>query len=278
MMNQKVEDRRLTAEGDEFAVQQQIRADVSRMLSFGSVLLLGLHLSATVSPLDTMSLPLQLLFIAALVLSLKRCTTAMVLALIQIPLFLSTSHSWDHMPTIDDVLIGLQVLILMALISRLHRFSSASSSSASSSSFKTLKLLFGKSEQTDQQREQNMKTLADAVGHFLISMLILIGAMLGVTVVASFVLQLVPMDPAFRSTIPRVYGLEPTAFRLFVLGGVLFVCVLVSWLIVTEVNFRRLSVREASMYLRSQLVGWLHRDFRVFARKHRREKKNRKRL
>ena len=277
-MNQKVEDRRLTAEGDEFAVQQQIRADVSRMLSFGSVLLLGLHLSATVSPLDTMSLPLQLLFIAALILSLKRCTTAMVLALIQIPLFLSTSHSWDHMPTIDDVLIGLQVLILMALISRLHRFSSASSSSAVSSSFKTLKLLFGKSEQTDQQREQNMKTLADAVGHFLISMLILIGAMLGVTVVASFVLQLVPMDPAFRSTIPRVYGLEPTAFRLFVLGGVLFVCVLVSWLIVTEVNFRRLSVREASMYLRSQLVGWLHRDFRVFARKHRREKKNRKRL
>lgn len=269
-MKQQVDERGLNSPKEDAVSEQQIQSDVNRVLTFVGVLLLGFHVSWTVFPPDPIGLALQLLFIALLVLALKRWTAAMVLALVQIPLFLTTSARWNTVPTVDEVLIAFQLVLMLALISRLH-----SPAGASSSILKTLKLVLGRREQKVQQREQNLRVFSQAVRHFLFSTLSLVGAMLAVTLLAAFILQLVPMDPEFRAYSRRWFRILPTGFRLIMLGGLLFICVLVSWVVVAEVNFRRLSVREASMYLRSQLVGWLHRDFRMVVRRHRRQKRKR---
>lgn len=269
-MKQNVEEERLGANGEKSILQQQILADVNRMLTFASVLLLGFHVSWTVFPLDTIGLALQLLFMALLVLALNRWTAAMVLALVQVPLFLATSIRWKPVPTIDEALIALQLILIVAMISRLH-----SPAGTSFSTLKTLKLLFRKSELSSKQREHNLSVVSQAVRHFLTSTLLLVGTMLVVTMLAAFILQLIPMDSRSRVASQGWSLLKPPWFRLIMLGTLLFICVLVSWVFVAEVNFRRLSVREASMYLRSQLVGWLHRDFRMVVRKHRRKKRKR---
>lgn len=249
---------------------QQIHADVNRILTFTAVLLIGFHVSWTVFPPDTIGLALQLLFLALLVLAMNRWTAAMVFALAQVPLFLASSWRWRTVPTAGELSVSLQLILIVALICRMH-----SPVGASYSVMKTIKLLLGNGKLDDKHRTQILNSAAVAVRQFFVSTVGLTGVMVAVTLLASFVLQFVPMEPAFRAITPRVYGLTPTAFRLITLGGILFICVLVTWIVVAEVNFRRLSMREASMYLRSQLLGWLHRDFRMVVRRHRRKKRKR---
>lgn len=270
MKNESVDSERSHSES--VISQQRVYADVNRVLTFAAVLLLGFHVSWTVFPSDTVGLALQLLFFALLVLALNRWTAAMLLALAEVPLFLASSWDWDTVPSIDEMLIAFQLLTIVALICRLH-----SPVGSQFSVLKTMKLLLGSGQQRDQQRQQTLSTAADAARDFLLSTLSLIAVMVAVTLLAAFLLQVVPMESGFRAITPRVYGLQPTAFRLITLGGLLFIGVLVTWIVVAEVNFRRLSIREASMYLRSQLIGWLHRDFRMVVRKHGRGKRNRKR-
>lgn len=269
-MKAKLRDKQFDVRAEGAVLKQQISADVNRMLTFAAVMLLGVHVSLTVFPQETIGLALQLLFLASLVLALNRWTSAIVFALAQVPLFLATSMRWNPEPSFDEQLVALQLVLIVALICRLH-----SPAGTSSSTLKTLKLLFQKTELSAKQRAQNLDVVAEAVRQFLSSTFLLVGTMLAIVLLASFVLQLVPMDFNSRAALQGWSLIKPPWLRLIMLSTLLFVCVLVTWIVVAEVNFRRLSVREASMYLRSQLIGWLHRDFRMVVRKHRRKKRKR---
>ncbi|MEP3478900.1 MAG: hypothetical protein ABJZ55_06610 [Fuerstiella sp.] len=259
---------KLEVPADSGLVEQQILADVSRLLTFAVVMLLGVHVSLTLFPPNPVGLALQLLFVASLVLALNRWTAVIIFALAQVPLFLATLMRWNPEPSLDEVLVALQLILIVAMISRLH-----SPAGTSFSTLKTLKMLFRKHDISATQREQSLAFAAEAVRQFLISTFLLVGSMLAVVLLAAFVLQLIPMDYWSRASSQNWSLIKPSWFRLIVLSALLFVCVLFTWIIVAEVNFRRLSVREASMYLRSQLLGWLHRDFRMVVRKHRRKKR-----
>ena len=255
---------------DSGLLKRQILADINRLLTFAIVMLLGWHVASPLFPLDTIGLALRLLFVASLVLALNHWTSAIIFALAQVPMFLTTSMRWWPEPSFDEVLVALQLILIMAMICRLH-----SPAGKSFSTLNTLKLLFRKNELSATQREQNLTVVAEAVRQFLVSMFLLVGSMLAVIFLADFILQLIPMDVGSRASLQSWSLIKVPWFRLIMLSTLLFVCVLLTWIVVAEVTFRRLSVREASMYLRSQLLGWLHRDFRMVVRKHRRKKRKR---
>lgn len=253
--------------------EHQIQTDITRLLTFLSVLMLGLSVSGSVFPPDPVGLALTLLFFALLIMSIRRWTAALVLALVQIPIFAATSGRRDVLPTPDEMLLAFQVLLILGLISRLH-----SPVGHSSQMLRTLRLLYRRDQpRGDQQgkgdRARALQVAIETVRSFARQTFLLAIAFLSVMLLSSFLLQLFPLDPEFRAFARSWYRIMPTGFRLILIGFVLFVCVLVSLVIIAEVNFRRLSPKEASMYLRSQMLGWLHRDFRMIVRRHRRTKR-----
>lgn len=248
--------------------EDRVYADVKRLLTFVSILLLGIFVSSALFPEDPIGLALKLIFFAFLVLSLKNWMAAMLLVLVQIPLFLVPESRRNPMLATDEIVVAFQLLMMLALISRMH-----SPVGQPFTIVQTLRLLLGHTSEHRLGREQGLQTAARAGREFALATLILAGGLLAITLLVTCILQLVPTNSEFQYQIRQWALIRGWGFRLILLGGLFFFCVLFSWLFIAEVNFRRLSPGEASMYLRSQLVKWLHRDFRLVGRKSRRRKR-----
>lgn len=247
--------------------ERQVYADVNRLLTFVSIFLLGLLASARLFPENPVGLGLKLIFFAFLILSLKNWIAAMLLVLAQIPLFLvPLVRKWNTTLTGDEIILVFQLLLMLALICRMH-----SPIGQPFTVLQTLKYLFRQDLAATLPRKTGLQTAAHAVRTFAVSTLLLSVTLLVITLLTSHFLQVVPMDSAFHDSLKSWARIEGWGFRLLVLSGLLFFCVLFTWLVVAEVNFRRLSVAEASIYLRSQVVKWLHRDFRMISRRQRRQ-------
>ena len=65
----------------------------------------------------------------------------------------------------------------------------------------------------------------------------------------------------------RQFRLHPSGFRVLMMGLLLFVMFLPTWLLVNELVWRRLTRAQARMYLRSVFLKWIHRDLRMVIRK-----------
>lgn len=86
----------------------------------------------------------------------------------------------------------------------------------------------------------------------------------GCSAFAWAVMQMVPMrdvDIGF-STIHR-FSLKTSGYRLLILALSMFAIFLLIWIAVSEIIWRKLSAAQASIFLRSVIVRYYHRDFRM---------------
>jgi hypothetical protein len=61
--------------------------------------------------------------------------------------------------------------------------------------------------------------------------------------------------------------LNPSGYRLIILGLKLFSVAFVSWIAINELVWRSLSRSQAGIYLRSTFLSWIHRDFRMVVKR-----------
>ena len=82
--------------------------------------------------------------------------------------------------------------------------------------------------------------------------------------VALLVMKMVPIrevDIGFNTI--REYRLKTSGYRLLLLGLTMFAVYLLTWIGVSEIVWRMLSPRQASIYLRSVFINYYHRDIRM---------------
>ncbi|MCA9050517.1 MAG: hypothetical protein KDA89_17390, partial [Planctomycetaceae bacterium] len=63
------------------------------------------------------------------------------------------------------------------------------------------------------------------------------------------------------------YRLYPHGYRVLALGLILFAVFLVAWLLINEETWRRLTSKQARLYLRSTLLQWVFSDLRSVIRR-----------
>ncbi|MGB4739469.1 MAG: hypothetical protein WBH50_14825, partial [Fuerstiella sp.] len=74
--------------------------------------------------------------------------------------------------------------------------------------------------------------------------------------------------PVGKSTVGlsslREFSLQPSGYRLLMLGLSFFAAYLVIWIFVSWLAWRRITPSQASVFLRSVFVNYYHRDLRMF--------------
>lgn len=233
------------------------------------ILLLGLSFIALVDVGDSVNGAVKLIFAALLVLTLKRWTAAILLALVQAILFHLEQPFFAPLSLVSGLIwIGLTTSILI-VVSRYRTLQEINHASV----LKTLPQLRG-AWQSDPADERRIRDNLSSLRMQTIKTLMVIG---GCAIVASILLKLLPFygrGADFNAV--REFRLQPGGFRVIMSGLSLFVIFLPIWILVNEIVWRTKSSRQASVYLRSVLLKWLHRDLRMVARK--RVKQRRKRL
>lgn len=211
---------------------------------------------------DHISIALNLIFLAVIVLPLKHWIGVMVLlGLIQVNLFYLESRRAIPIFTLNDTLWVVISVSLLAALSRFRVLQELDRQSALTS-MRYLVVDFVKGDQ------QTAEVIATNLVAFCRSMLKMLSVIIVCGIAARIVMWLVPFHgPGSGFSTIRDFRIRPSGYRAIMLGLLLFLLYLPVLVLVNEVAWRSLSKSQAGVYLRSVFLKWNHRELRMIIRK-----------
>lgn len=199
---------------------------------------------------------LALVFLALLLLSVKRWTGALLLSLVLLHLY--EFDPQDQLVLIESTSL-LWVFFAVMLVVAVSRYRTLQEHGRQS-----MTAAFGHVWQATANVDRAAADrLVDNLKQIIIQLVKVTLVIAMCATVASFLLASVPLIPDSSGFTRREYKLVPTGYRIIVLGLKLFCIALVSWIAVNELIWRNLSQKQAGVYLRSTFLVWIHRDFRM---------------
>ncbi|MEO2013745.1 MAG: hypothetical protein ABGZ53_05185 [Fuerstiella sp.] len=217
-----------------------------------------------------LNLSLKFFFLAILVLTLRRWTGALLLALLQIHLFFLEPRALGFRGVASELLWVVATVLLVMAVSR---FRTLQEIDKHSTIRQLLSSLTASAPRTDGR-------VSPALSRYSVAAMLVIGRsvllLVACVVLAFLLMSLVPVDTTFTglNTI-REFRLRPSGYRVIMSGLLLFSVFVLAWLVINEGVWRRLSTVQAGVYLRSVFLKWLHRDLRMVTK---RRLKRRRRL
>ena len=209
-----------------------------------------------------LNLSLKFFFLAILVLTLRRWTGALLLALLQIHLFFLEPRVVDSDGAAGEfVWVMATVLLVMAV----SRFRTLQEKDEHSTVRRLLSSLSTRAANTNEHDSSAMpRHFRSAILTLGRSVLLLVACSL----VALDVMSLVPPDRTITGlNTVREFRLRPSGYRVIMSGLLLFSAFVLGWLVINEGVWRRLSPSQAGIYLRSVFLKWLHRDLRMLTKR-----------
>lgn len=208
----------------------------------------------------------KLIFLAVLILTLKRWTGAVLFVFCQLQLLFLEPASPSAFFSFDALLWSGLSLGMLVVVSRYRTLQDRDTLVAHRSFFSTVRkgingnLPYVDTEQVSEVFRQLTRCLA---------------TLLLCSMVAWSILGYFPTSgsPSAFSSI-RDYRLTPTGYRLLICSISLFCIFFVAWILVNELCWRKLNARQSRIYLHSVLLKFLYRDFRSVTK--RRLKRRRK--
>jgi len=219
---------------------------------------MGLLFLWTFSAAADVNVSLRLIFLALLVLTLKRWTAAVLLGVIQVYLLFLEPATSGPIAAIGGFLWVMLTVLLVLVVSRYRTLQDRPHAAG----LDAVRRLFSLGlQRTHAEADGELFNLLAVVKHLLFGVLTIAVA----ATIAAVLLNAVPLDPKpeIRLYTIREFSLVPSGYRLIRLLLLLFAVFLVAWLVVNELVWRTLSKRQASVYLRSTFLGWIHRDLRM---------------
>lgn len=247
------EDDRLSA--DTVPAQSALLVSLAVLFGVGLIFLVAIDAGPMVN------LALKLIFLAILTLTLKRWTGALVLALLQANLFMLEEPGIAGLnPTASVIWVGVS-LMLMACISQFRTLQDFEPHSA-------LRLFPRLRRLQRPPRSQLGRLSAESSRRSLAKWPRTLLQLTGCALLAALLMWLVPMHPRNGpvNTV-REYRLIPTGYRTIMMGVLLFLIYLPTWLVTNEVRWRSHSVAQSGVYLRGVFLKWIHRDLRMVVRR-----------
>lgn len=215
-----------------------------------------------------LSTAVRLIFLAVFVLTLKRWTGAILFAFCQLQLLFLERSSRSPEVSPDGWLWGALSIGLLILLSRYRTLQDREDKPAHKTIYQFFKQPTRHRVSAGTRRELNL----------MMGQLVRLACMLALCAIAAWtILGAFPTrSTATGLNTVREYGLKPEGYRLLVVSLSLFAGFFAIWLVVNEFTWRRLSGRQAKIYLNSVLLKFMHRDFGIVTRK--RRKLNRKQI
>lgn len=203
------------------------------------------------------------MFFAMLLLGLIRWSAAILLILIQLDLYL-TVPAMGAIREPPGLIIAFLAVVLLMLLSRLRSAQELTGiHSATQLLLSAGTALLNPETQTssDQVEEANHAPAFEALSITVRTLLLVLAAGL-----------LLIMFPEDRGSV-RQFGITPTGLRTLQIGLILFTGYIALTLPLSELRWKRLTLAQAGVYLRSRFAGWLHRDLRAVERRRRKLRK-----
>mgnify|MGYP006928168716 FL=1 len=211
----------------------------------------------TLFPRVEIRLPVTLILMALLLLlTLKRWTGAIFLCILQLHAFFAEAPQRPMDASAASFPWLFLAVALIVMVSRYRTLQERDNQSVISS-LGTLLSTFRKPESA------NVQLIIRNLRKILLQLVMAAGVVTFCAVAASWLLASVPLLP---NTIREV-GLNPSGYRLIILGLKLFSVAFVSWIAINELVWRSLSRSQAGIYLRSTFLSWIHRDFRMVVKR-----------
>lgn len=203
---------------------------------------------------------LLLIFLALLVLTLKRWTGALLLAIVQLHLFYFDPRDRLSLMSTGSFFWVFFAVVLVLAVSRYRTLQDHDRQSVG----KTFGHLWRFLRRPDAAVAQNLMGNLIQVSIQLVKASVIIAFS---AYVAWYLLASEPLNPRANGFTIREYRLIPSGYRVIMLGLKIFSIVLVSWIAVNEIVWRSLSPKQAGVYLRSTFLNWIHRDFRMVVKR-----------
>ncbi len=207
---------------------------------------------------NDVSFALGLILLGIFALTLKRWTGAGLLLFSQIVMLnVETQNNRQQSIELGIVWVVLPILLILA-VSRFRTIQERQSQSV----LRTLAALT-----SAKSVPPNAKAVSSVLRNFRLAMLDTLRTCVVLIVcglAALLVMKMVPIrevDICFNTI--REYRLKTSGYRLLLLGLTIFAVYLVTWIGVSEIIWRMLSPRQASIYLRSVFINYYHRDIRM---------------
>lgn len=209
-----------------------------------------------------LNLSLKFFFLAILVLTLRRWTGALLLALLQIHLFFLEPHVVDSDGAAGEFVWVMATVLLIMAVSRFRTLQEKDQHS--SVRLLLSSLATSAANTTDRDSSAMSRHSGTAIMPLGRSVLLLVACSL----VALDLMSLVPPDRTITglSTVSE-FRLRPSGYRVIMSGLLLFSAYVLGWIFINEGVWRRLLPTQASIYLRSVLLKWLHRDLRMLTKR-----------
>lgn len=180
---------------------------------------------------------------------LRLWTPGVLLLIVQAALFGGQPMKLIDRVSLPDLMIAAAVITLVVAGSRFLMIARNLSPIASLSESVRRYLPDGLRESTGQTLTRN--AVAFGHGERVTAILRIVLAVVG----AALLLRAIPVDPTAEDTV----WLIPTGLRLISLGVLMLSIFLVTDVLVETITWRRLSIREARVFLRSVLTSWCDR-------------------
>lgn len=209
-----------------------------------------------------LNLSLKFFFLAILVLTLRRWTGALLLALLQVHLFFLEPRVADFGGAIGEFVWVMTTVLLIMAVSRFRTLQEKDEHSTVRRLLSSV--ISGGTNAHEYDASVIRRHTAAAVVTSGRSALLLVGCCL----VALNLMSLVPADRTITglNTVSE-FRLRPSGYRIIMSGLLLYSVFVVSWLFINEGVWRRLSSSQAGIYLRSVLLRWMHRDLRMLTKR-----------
>ncbi|MEQ9408137.1 MAG: hypothetical protein RIK87_10450 [Fuerstiella sp.] len=206
---------------------------------------------------DNINASLKLIFLAVMVLTLKRWTGALLLGMIQVQLFYLETPSAGSGPELTNVLWVLLTVTLLMAVSRYRTLQDLDQRPVLPALRRFLRTVSaGESTDTETSVSGNVRAvLMNCVRTLLVAT--------ACAAMAIVLMRLVPLTDMREFNPIREFRLKPTGYRTLMSGLLLFLLWLPVWLVVNEVMWRKLLPSQADVYLRSVFLKWIHRDLRM---------------
>lgn len=240
--------------------------------SAAAALILQLSVLAVVAALVMMLAPetpwsLRLMVTALVLLTIRRWGGVLVLILVQADLLLREGRAFRALTGASGVIWVFTVLIVLMLAARnrqlLVRF-------AGESAIHLTKRLL-QPQDLDLSDDPPQKKKLHLMTRICISAAYGLILLLSCVLVSRALLNLIPSNRQLTATLREYLSFDATQ------SGAVFILVLVVtvWLVASEMHWRQLTVSQAGMYLRSDVILSLYRDLRMIVVRRLRERQKR---
>ena len=209
-----------------------------------------------------LNLSLKFFFLAILVLTLRRWTGALLLALLQIHLFFLEPRVVNSDGAAGEFVWVMATVLLIMAVSRFRTLQEKDQHSSVRHLLSSLTTSAANTTERDSSAmSRHSGTAMMTIGR---SVLLLVACSL----VALNLMSVVPPDRTITglSTVSE-FRLRPSGYRVMMSGLLLFSAYVLGWVFINEGVWRRLSPSQASIYLRCVLLKWLHRDLRMLTKR-----------